>query len=159
MDLLLSSMGKEVLPVQEGDLIRWDTGSPSMVEVEAFCASSLEKQPQGGAMLLTLSLEGERVPRLSELRKLIHLLEPLIEQGRILRIFCKSLATQKLLGFCGFPLVAELSEGREFRSKLRWGIKETEKTWDLKKENSLQSKEEWKTQEDAEAIPEIGRTA
>ena len=95
----------------KGNLIRWTTGSPSMVEVEAQCAS-FGRQINGDSLSLTLLLEGEELPRLSELRRLFHLLDPLIRDGAIPHILCESLATQKLLEFCGLHLVSALNEGR-----------------------------------------------
>lgn len=98
------------LPVK-GNLVRWTAGSPTMVEVEAQCAS-LRRQASRASLPLTLLLEGEELPRLSELKRLFHLLEPLILDGAALHICCESLATQRLLEFCGLHLVSDLSNCR-----------------------------------------------
>jgi hypothetical protein len=100
-----------VKPPVKGNLIRWTTSSPSMVEVEAQCAS-LGRQANRVSLPLTLLLEGEELPRLSELKRLFHLIDPLIQDGATPHILCESLATQRLLEFCGLHLILELNEGR-----------------------------------------------
>lgn len=97
------------------NLIRWAAGSPSMVELEARCASLasfLKSDSSNLLSVVTLALEGEKLLKLSELKKLLHLLAPLVHEGATVHIFCESSATQKLLEFCGLQLVSELSEGR-----------------------------------------------
>jgi len=98
-------------PPAKGNLIRWTTNSPSMVEVEAQC-TSLGRQANRVSLPLTLLLEGEELPRLSELKRLFHLMDPLIQDGAALYVLCESLATQRLLEFCGLHLVLELNEGQ-----------------------------------------------
>jgi hypothetical protein len=82
-----------------------------MVEVEAQCAS-LGRQANRASLPLTLLLEGKELPRLSELRRLFHLIDPLIQDGAALHVLCESLATQRLLEFCGLHLVLEPNEGQ-----------------------------------------------
>lgn len=97
--------------IEERILIQWATDSHSLVEIEAFC-TSLEKHPQGKPIHLTLSLEGEKPPKFSELKKLLHLLEPLIQKEGTLHIYCENHKVQTLLEFCGFSFVAQLIKER-----------------------------------------------
>ncbi len=99
-------MGREATP-EKRILVQWNPAAASMVEVEAFCAS-LEKYPPDIPIHLTLSIEGLKVPKFSELKKLLHLLEPLVQKEGTFHIYCEQPDTQKLLEFCGFPFIAQL---------------------------------------------------
>lgn len=93
--------------------MQWAPDVASMVEMEALCAS-LEKDSPETSLHLTLSLEGARAPKFSELRKLLSLLEPLVQRGSVhigtFDIVCEEPKTRKLLEFCGFPLVASFAK-------------------------------------------------
>lgn len=111
-------MGEETAPMPERKVfMQWAPDVASMVEMEALCASlqnSLEKDSPDTSLHLTLSLEGARAPKFSELRKLLSLLEPLVQRGSVqigtFHIVCEEPKTRKLLEFCGFPLVASFTE-------------------------------------------------
>ena len=83
-----------------------------MVEVEAQCAALRRRKSSSGLLPVTLILEGEELLKLSELKRLLQFIDPLIQAGADLHVFCESSATQKLLEFCGLQLVSELNKGR-----------------------------------------------
>lgn len=92
-------------------LIQWDTDSHSMVEVEAICAS-LRKNLTKHSLSFTLSITGQKVPKFSELKKLLQILEHLVQKQGIFHVYCELPATKKLLEFCGFPFIAKFIEKR-----------------------------------------------
>ncbi len=108
-------MGEQVTLVERN--LVWASDAASMVEVEAFCAS-LEKQPPDVPVSFTLTIKGSAPPKFSELKKLLHLLEPLAKRQRAFYIYCEQVATQKLLEFCGFPFIAQPVSGKPTASNL-----------------------------------------
>ncbi len=99
-------MVKDATRANEKLFIQWATDTGSMVAIEALCAA-WERHPPDERIHLTLAIEGEKSPSLSELKKILLGLEPLMQRGGAFDIYCEYPVTQKLLEFCGFPLIAQ----------------------------------------------------